>query len=58
MREGGVRRREQNLVMEKPGLGGIEGYKLAYSWACPRMAVRQGQKKTMDVWLMAAKENI
>lgn len=44
--------------MEKPGLGGIEGYKLAYSWACPRMAVRQGQKKTMDVWLMAAKENI
>lgn len=41
MQEGGILMGEQNLVMEKPGLGGTEGYRVACIWAYPRISAGQ-----------------
>lgn len=39
VQKGGILTRGQRLVMEKPGLGGIKGYRLAYIWVYPRISV-------------------
>ena len=40
-KEGGILTREQNLVMEMPGLGSTEGQRVAHVWAYPRMSADQ-----------------